>query len=63
MRDTIEAGGDRISDLHLWRVGPGCYAVILVVVTPDPRPSDAYRARLAEYPMLRHVTVEVARAA
>lgn len=62
VRDTIEAEGDRISDLHLWRVGPGCYAAILVVVSPEPRPSDAYRARLAEYPMLRHVTVEVARA-
>ncbi|GAA0569748.1 CDF family Co(II)/Ni(II) efflux transporter DmeF [Craurococcus roseus] len=63
VRDTIEAEGDRISDLHLWRVGPGCYAAILVVVSPEPRPSDAYRARLAGYPMLRHVTVEVARAA
>ena len=63
VRDAIEAEGDRISDLHLWRVGPGCYAAILVVVSPSPRPSDAYRARLAEYPMLRHVTVEVARAA
>lgn len=63
VRDAIEAEGDRISDLHLWRVGPGCYAAILVVVSREPRPSDAYRARLAEYPMLRHVTVEVARAA
>jgi cation diffusion facilitator family transporter len=63
VRDTIEAEGDRISDLHLWRVGPGCYAAILVVVSREPRPSDTYRARLAEYPMLRHITVEVARAA
>ena len=62
VRDAMEAGGDRVSDLHLWRVGPGCYAAIVVVVSPSPRPSDAYRDRLAAYPMLRHVTVEVARA-
>lgn len=62
VRDAMEAGGDRVSDLHLWRVGPGCYAAIVVVVSPSPRPSDAYRDRLAAYPMLRHITVEVARA-
>ena len=60
VRSVIETGSDRIADLHLWRVGPGCYAASLVVVSPSPRPSDAYRARLAECPMLRHVTVEVA---
>ncbi len=60
VRSVIETGSDRIADLHLWRVGPGCYAASLVVVSPSPRPSDAYRARLAECLMLRHVTVEVA---
>jgi cation diffusion facilitator family transporter len=60
VRDAIETGGDRVDDLRLWRVGPGRYALILVVATPTPRPCEAYRARLAGLPMLRHVTVEVA---
>jgi cation diffusion facilitator family transporter len=59
VRDAIETGGDRVDDLRLWRVGPGRYALILVVATPTPRPCEAYRARLADLPMLRHVTVEV----
>ena len=62
VRDAIETGGDdRVADLRLWRVGPGVYALILVVASPTPRPCEAYRARLAGLPMLRHVTVEVAR--
>ena len=62
VRDAIETGGDdRVADLRLWRVGPGFYALILVVASPAPRPCEAYRARLAGLPMLRHVTVEVAR--
>ena len=61
VREAIETGGDdRVADLRLWRVGPGFYAVILVVASPAPRPCEAYRARLAGLPMLRHVTVEVA---
>ena len=62
VRDAIETGGgDRVEDLRLWRVGPGVYALILVVASPTPRPCEAYRERLAGLPMLRHVTVEVAR--
>jgi cation diffusion facilitator family transporter len=60
VRDAIETGGDRVADLRLWRIGPGLYALILVVASPSPRPCEAYRARLAGLPMLRHVTVEVA---
>ena len=62
VRDAVETGGDRVADMRLWRVGPGCYAVVLVVVSPSRRPSSAYRDRLAGLPMLRHVTVEVAQA-
>ena len=60
VRDAIETGNDRVADLRLWRVGPGSYALVLVVASPAPRPCDDYRARLSGLPMLRHVTVEVA---
>ncbi len=61
VRDAVEARrGDRVSDLRLWRIGPGSYALVLAVSSPSPLPCEAYRARLAGLPMLRHVTVEVA---
>jgi len=55
----LEIDGDRISDLHVWRVGPGHNAAIVSVVTHAPRPPAFYKTRLAGLP-LSHVTVEVA---
>ena len=53
------AGGDRIADLHLWRVGPGHHAAVLSIVCDRPEPPARYKARLAGIPGLSHVTVEV----
>jgi len=63
IRRTVEADGDRLSDLHLWRLGPGHLGAIISVVTGLPRDASYYRERLARFPALSHVTVEVARAA
>ena len=57
----IEQKGDRISDLHLWRVGPGHLAAIVSLVSDDPRSPRQYKRRLAGLPGLSHVTVEVER--
>jgi cation diffusion facilitator family transporter len=57
----IEQKGDRISDLHLWRVGPGHLAAVISVVSDDPRSPRQYKQRLAGLPGLSHVTVEVER--
>ena len=59
LRTTIEAEGDRLSDLHLWRVGPGHLAAIISVVTSKQRHAHYYRDRLAHYKVLSHVTVEI----
>lgn len=59
LRDTIESDGDRLADLHLWRVGPGHLAAILCVSTGEARQANYYRERLARYKILSHVTVEV----
>lgn len=61
VRGAIERGGDRISDLHLWRVGPGRHAAIVALVTAEPREPEHYRRRVADWPELAHVTVEVHR--
>ena len=63
IRATIEADGDQLSDLHLWRLGPGHLGAILCVSTAEPRDPSFYRMRLARFPSLSHITVEVQRAA
>lgn len=59
IRLALEADGDRLSDLHLWRLGPGHLGAIVEIVTKLPRDAAFYRARLARFPALSHVTVEV----
>jgi cation diffusion facilitator family transporter len=61
IRRRLEVAGDRVSDMHLWRVGPGHLALIAAVVADAPQPPDAYKARLQDLPGLAHVTVEVHR--
>ena len=55
----LQSGGERLADLHVWRVGPGAVSVIAAVVTRDPQPPQAYRDRLADLKAVRHVTIEV----
>ena len=57
----IEQKGDRVSDLHLWRVGPGHLAAVISVVSDEPRLPTQYKKRLAGLPGLSHVTIEVER--
>jgi cation diffusion facilitator family transporter len=59
VRRRLAGEGERVVDLHLWRLGPGHHAVIAVIAAADPRPAAAYRARLAGLAGLSHVTVEV----
>ena len=60
VRGLIEADGDTLADLHLWRLGPGHLGAIVAVVTAQgARGPDYYRNLLAHFPSLSHVTVEV----
>lgn len=59
VRRTIEVDGDRVVDLHLWRLGPGHLAAVLAVATTQPRDALFYRDRLRSFDCLSHVTVEV----
>jgi cation diffusion facilitator family transporter len=61
VRKTIEAGGDAVSDLHVWRVGPGHHAAIVAILSDDPKPPRHYKQILARLLKLSHVTVEVER--
>lgn len=55
----LEQGSDRVSDLHLWRLGPGHLAAVISLVTHNPRSPDIYKRRLSGLPGLSHVTIEV----
>jgi cation diffusion facilitator family transporter len=61
MRTAIETDGDRLTDLHLWRLGPGHLGVIVSVATREDRGPDYYQALLGRFRALSHVTVEVQR--
>jgi cation diffusion facilitator family transporter len=57
----LERHGDRISDLHLWRVGPGHLAGVISLVSDHPESPRAYKQRLSDLPGLSHLTIEVER--
>ncbi len=59
MRAAIEADGDRLTDLHLWRLGPGHLGAIVSVTTRRQRGADYYQSLLRRFRALSHVTVQV----
>ena len=59
LRTTIESDGSTLADLHLWRLGPGHLGAIVSVCPKNGRSADYYRAKLARYPALSHVTIEI----
>ncbi|QBB69439.1 cation transporter [Pseudolysobacter antarcticus] len=59
LRQTIERDGDTLTDIHLWRLGPGHLGAIVAVKTTQGHDADYFRTKLAAYPSLSHVTIEV----
>ena len=62
IRSMIESEmGARVSDLHLWKLGPGHSGLIVQMVAPDVTSAETIKTLLRRrYPDLSHVTVEVA---
>lgn len=60
IRERIEgANGDKLHDLHVWRIGPGHFAAILSIVSDEPRAPEHYKGLLRDFGQLTHVTIEV----
>ena len=60
VRRVIEDGGDKILDLHVWRVGPGHLGAVVSIQTREAqRDARFYHAALKRLKPLSHVTVEV----
>ena len=63
LRRTIETEGDMLADLHLWRLGPGHLGAIVSIITQKLRGPKYYRAKLARYRALSHLTIQVEQSA
>ncbi len=60
IRDIIEQSGDtKITDLHVWQVGPEARAAIVSVVGNASVTADMIRERLAPVHEVTHLTVEL----
>jgi cation diffusion facilitator family transporter len=59
IRKRMEVDGDRLTDLHVWQLGPGHSAVIASVVSDMPQAPAVYKQRLDGVAGLSHITVEV----
>jgi cation diffusion facilitator family transporter len=60
VRTAFEMAGDKLLDLHVWRLGPGHYGAVVSVVTSVAQRGPAfYHAMLRQIKGLSHITVEV----
>jgi cation diffusion facilitator family transporter len=60
VRAAVETAGDKLIDLHVWRLGPGHFAAVVSVVTQEStRGPDFYHGVLRRLKGLSHITVEV----
>lgn len=60
IQQKIEEDADnRVSDIHVWKVGPLDYSAIISLVTHDPQPVENYKNLLKNFKELSHVTIEV----
>lgn len=60
IREAIEHDADnRISDLHVWRIGANDFAAIISLVTHAPQTTEHYKQLLDHFHWLSHVTIEV----
>nr|WP_320199495.1 CDF family Co(II)/Ni(II) efflux transporter DmeF [Agrobacterium sp. rho-13.3]MDX8308707.1 CDF family Co(II)/Ni(II) efflux transporter DmeF [Agrobacterium sp. rho-13.3] len=59
VRTAVETDEERITDLHIWQVGPGHHAAIVAIKAPSPKAPAFYRQKLAEIKALSHITLEI----
>lgn len=59
IRKAMENGSDRITDLHIWQIGPGHYSVIASIASESPKTVAEYKAMLYHIDHVSHTAVEV----
>lgn len=59
-RNAIESiVGNRITDLHIWSIGPGIYSATITVVSDAPGPPEYYKSLIPKDLGIVHTIVEV----
>lgn len=58
IREAVEVNGDSITDLHIWRLGPGHFGAIVTLEASVVETPEIYHARLSHIHDLSHLTVE-----
>src|SRR5690606_21124917 len=60
VRNRLEAeNGNRVTDLHVWAIGPRLYSVIVGIATAAPRPPEHYKRLMPQGHGIVHTAVEV----
>lgn len=60
IREAVEQDGDsRVTDLHVWSIGPGIYSAQIALVAHNPSAPDEYKDRIPKSAGLVHVAIEV----
>lgn len=60
IREALESDGDsRVTDLHVWSIGPGIYSAQIAVVTHKIVSPNDYKARIPKSTGIVHIIVEV----
>lgn len=60
VRELIEAGeNSRITDLHIWSIGPSIYSAQIAVIAHHPLSPTGYKALIPESLGLVHIAIEV----
>ena len=62
IRKMVEDQRDTVTDLHLWRLGPGHLGAIVSVMTGQDHDVGFYRQKLGGLSSVSHLTVEVTKA-
>jgi cation diffusion facilitator family transporter len=60
VKQAIENDSDnRVSDIHIWKVGANHYAAIIALVTHYPNTAEHYKKLLEKFHKLSHIVIEV----
>jgi cation diffusion facilitator family transporter len=60
IKSKIEAdAGNRVADIHIWRLGSNHLSAIVSIVSHFPRPPEYYKKLISGYEDIVHLTVEV----
>ncbi len=59
IRESFRNEDARITDLHVWRIGPGHHAAIIALAVSEPKRLSFYKGRVDHIHELSHVTLEI----